>query len=84
MEKELIGLIFIIIILITILTLLIFYIRKKSNELNYDEFIIEMNKQTENNLELLSKYEKEKNNIEEQIRLKKKKLGFKLIRKGVK
>ena len=52
-----------------------------SNGYDYDKIIRMMHEQTEENLDALSKMNKEKDKIEEKIRDKKKKLGMKLVDK---
>lgn len=77
MEQIITLLIFISMILITIITLTIFSIRKKEN--NYEKIIIQMNEETEQNKELLKKYNKEKDELE--LKIKEKKLDLKLIKR---
>lgn len=80
MEKIIIPLIFFCMVGFTGIALLIFFWRKKDNGYDYDKIISLMNKQTEKNLDILSKYNKEKNLIEEKILKCKKELNLKLYR----
>lgn len=82
MEKSLIltiQLIFFGLIALTGLAILIFYLRKYDEGYDYDKIIKMMNEQTEQNLDVLSKMNKEKDRIEEKIRKRKKELGMSLI-----
>ena len=82
MEKSLIltiQLIFFGLIALTGLAILIFYLRKHDEGYDYDKIIKMMNEQTEQNLDVLSKMNKEKDRIEEKIRKRKKELGMSLI-----
>lgn len=86
MEKELtvtIEFIFFVVIALTGVALLIFCLRRKEERsFDWDAFertIKMIHEQTDENLDMLSKMNKEKNKIEEQIRDKKKKLGMKLV-----
>ena len=82
MEKSLIltiQLIFFGLIALTGLAILIFYLRKRDEGYNYDKIIKMMNEQTEQNLDVLSKMNREKDRIEEKIRKRKKELGMSLI-----
>ena len=82
MEKSLIltiQLIFFGLIALTGLAILIFYLRKYDEGYNYDKIIKMMNEQTEQNLDVLSKMNREKDRIEEKIRKRKKELGMSLI-----
>ena len=82
MEKSLIltiQLIFFGLIALTGLAILIFYLRKHDEGYNYDKIIKMMNEQTEQNLDVLSKMNREKDRIEEKIRKRKKELGMSLI-----
>ena len=82
MEKELIiPLIFFIMIAIIGISLLVFYLLKNDPGYDYDKLIKFMNEQTDENLDILSKYNKEKNEIEKKIRSKKKQLGMDLANK---
>lgn len=82
MEKSLIltiQLIFFGLIALTGLAILIFYLRKHDEGYYYDKIIKMMNEQTEQNLDVLSKMNREKDRIEEKIRKRKKELGMSLI-----
>lgn len=82
MEKSLIltiQLIFFGLIALTGLAILIFYLRKNDDGYDYDKIIKMMNEQTEQNLDVLSKMNREKDRIEEKIRKRKKELGMSLI-----
>lgn len=82
MEKELvIPLIFFIMIAIIGISILVFYLLKNDSGYDYDKLIKFMNEQTDENLDILSKYNKEKNEIEKKIRNKKKQLGMDLVNK---
>ena len=82
MEKSLIltiQLIFFGLIPLTGLAILIFYLRKHDEGYDYDKIIKMMNEQTGQNLDVLSKVNREKDRIEEKIRKRKKELGMSLI-----
>ena len=82
MEKSLIltiQLIFFGLIALTGLAILIFYLRKHDEGYDYDKIIKMMDEQTEQNLDVLSKMNREKDRIEEKIRKRKKELGMSLI-----
>jgi hypothetical protein len=82
MEKSLIltiQLIFFGLIALTGLAILIFYLRKHDEGYDYDKIIKMMNEQTGQNLDVLSKVNREKDRIEEKIRKRKKELGMSLI-----
>ena len=64
-----------------LIAILIFYFRKKDISYDSDRLISLMEKQTEENLDILSKYNKEKDLLEQKIRDKRKKLGLKLVYK---
>ena len=82
MEKELIiPLIFFCMVAITGIAISIFYLRKNDQGYDYDKIIAMMQEQTEQNLDILTKYNKEKDKLEEKIREKKKKLGMNLVNK---
>ena len=88
MEQEItlkIEIAFFIVIALSGIVILIFCLRRK-NEKNFDwvEFeriVREMHEQTDENLDMLSKMNKQKDKIEEKIRNKKKILGMSLISK---
>lgn len=82
MEKSLIltiQLIFFGLIALTGLAILIFYLRKHDEGYDYDKIIKMMNEQTGQNLDVLSKVNREKDRIEEKIGKRKKELGMSLI-----
>lgn len=82
MEKSLIltiQLIFFGLIALTGLAILIFYLRKHDEGYDYDKIIKMMNEQTGQNLDVLSKVNREKDRIEEKIRKRKKELCMSLI-----
>ena len=81
MEKVLIIPIIFFCIGLTGIALLIFFLRKYDDGHNYDKIIAMMHEQTEQNLDILSKYNKEKDVIETKIRDKKKKIGMNLVDK---
>lgn len=78
-EKLVIPILFFFIVALSGMCLLIFCFRKNDNGYDYDKIIRMMREQTDENLDALSKMNKEKDKIEEKIRVKKKKLGMKLI-----
>ena len=78
-EKLVIPILFFFIVALSGMCLLIFCFRKNDNDYDYDKIIRMMHEQTDENLDALSKMNKEKDKIEEKIRVKKKKLGMKLI-----
>ncbi len=86
MEQEIIAKIeiaFFIVIALSGIVILIFCLRRK-DEKNFDWELFErnvrmMHEQTEENLDMLTKMNKQKDKIEEKIRAKKKILGMKLI-----
>lgn len=86
MEEELIiSILFFFIVALGGICLLIFYFRKNDDSM-YDWKMVTkyselMREQTEENLDILSKYNKEKNRLEEKIREKKKILGIRLVDK---
>ena len=85
MEQEIIitiQLVFFIVIAITALIMLIICLRCDNNELDYNKFekyAQIMREQTIENLDILSKMNKQKNKLEEKIRKQKKKLDIKLV-----
>lgn len=85
MEQEVIitiQLVFFIVIAITALIMLIICLRCDNNELDcnkFEKYDQIMREQTIENLDILSKMNKQKNKLEEKIRKKKKKLGIKLV-----
>ena len=84
-EKLIIPMLFFFIAALGGICLLIFCLRKNDDSM-YDwekvaKYCKLMREQTEENLDILSKYNKEKNKLEEKIRDKKKKLGMKLVNK---
>ena len=86
MEEELIiPILFFFIAALGGLGLLMFCLRKNEDSM-YDWKMVTkyselMREQTEENLDILSKYSKEKNKLEERIKEKKKKLGMELVDK---
>ena len=78
-EKLVIPILFFFIVALGGMCLLIFFFRKNDNGYDYDKIIRMMHEQNDENLDALSKMNKEKDKIEEKIRVKKKKLGMKLI-----
>ena len=86
MEQEIIVKIeiaFFIVIALSGIVILIFCLRRK-DEKNFDWESFErtvrmMHEQTEENLDMLTKMNKQKNKIEEKIKAKKKILGLKLV-----
>ena len=80
MEEELIiPILFFFIAALGGICLLIFCFRKNDNGYDYDKIIRMMHEQTEQNLDVLSKMNREKDRIEEKIRKRKKELGMSLI-----
>lgn len=91
MEQEIISKIefnFFIIIILSAIVILIFCLRRKEdNKFNWEDFektLKMINEQTNENLDILSKMNKQKNKIEEKIKIKKKILGISLTRKNTK
>lgn len=89
MEQEIISKIefnfFIIIILSTIVILIFCLRRKEDNKFNWEDFektLKMIHEQTNENLDMLSKMNKQKDKLEEKIKIKKKILGISLIRKN--
>lgn len=86
MEEELIiPILFFFIVALGGICLLIFRFRKNGDSM-YDWKMVTkyselMREQTEKNLDILSKYNREKNKLEEKIREKKKILGIRLVDK---
>ncbi len=86
MEEELIiPILFFFIVALGGICLLIFCFRKNDDSM-YDWKMVTkyselMREQTEENLDILSKYNREKNKLEEKIREKKKILGIRLVDK---
>ena len=83
MEKELIitiQLIFFVVVALTGVAILIFCLRYKENSSfdweAFEKCVKLIHKQTDENLDMLSKMNKEKDKIEEKIRDRKKKLGI--------
>ena len=66
-------------LMLSLLVFLIFYLRKHDKGLDYNKYMKLMKKQTEDNLAILSQGNKEIDQIEEKIRICKKKLGIKLF-----
>lgn len=64
------------------LVLIIYLLKSKDYLLDYDKIIAMMKKQTENNLNVLKRKDKEINEIEEEILICKKELGIKPFKKG--
>lgn len=90
MEQEIIAKIeiaFFIVIALSGIVILIFCLRRK-DEKNFDWKSFErtvrmMHEQTDENLDMLSKMNKQKDKIEEKIKAKKKILGLKLVDWGI-
>lgn len=88
MEKEItlkIEIAFFIIMALSGIVILIFCLRRKENSkfdwVEFERIVREMHEQTDENLDMLSKMNKQKDKIEEKIRNKKKILGMSLISK---
>lgn len=84
-EKLIISILFFFIVALGGICLLIFCFRKNDDNI-YDWKMVEkysklMREQTKENLDILSKYNKEKDKLEEKIREKKKVLGIRLVDK---
>lgn len=86
MEQEIIAEIeiaFFIIMTLSGIVILIFCLRRKEDSrfdwVEFERIVREMHEQTDENLDMLSKMNKQKDKIEEKIRDKKKILGFKLV-----
>lgn len=71
MEKFfIVQMLFFLIIILLVMLILITYFRKNNEEYDYDKIIKEMNKQTEENLDILTKYNKKKDLLERKIKQK--------------
>ena len=88
MEQEIIAKIeiaFFIVIALSGIVILIFCLRRKEDSkfdwVEFERIVREMHEQTDRNLDMLSKMNKQKDKIEEKIRNKKKILGMSLISK---
>lgn len=88
MEKEItlkIEIAFFIIMALSGMVILIFCLRRKEDSkfdwVEFERIVREMHEQTDENLDKLSKMNKQKDKIEEKIRNKKKILGMSLISK---
>lgn len=88
MEKEItlkIEIAFFIIMALSGIVILIFCLRRKEDSkfdwVEFERIVREMHEQTDENLDMLSKMNKQKDKIEEKIRNKKKILGMSLINK---
>ena len=88
MEKEItlkIKIAFFIIMALSGIVILIFCLRRKEDSkfdwVEFERIVREMHEQTDRNLDMLSKMNKQKDKIEEKIRNKKKILGMSLISK---
>lgn len=88
MEKEItlkIEIAFFITMALSGIVILIFCLRRKENSkfdwVEFERIVREMHEQTDENLDMLSKMNKQKDKIEEKIRNKKKILGMSLISK---
>ncbi len=88
MEKEItlkIEIAFFIIMVLSGIVILIFCLRRKEDSkfdwVEFERIAREMHEQTDKNLDILSKMNKQKDKIEEKIRNKKKILGMSLISK---
>lgn len=88
MEKEItlkIEIAFFIIMALSGIVILIFCLRRKEDSkfdwVEFERIVREMHEQTEENLDMLTKMNKQKDKIEEKIRNKKKILGMSLISK---
>lgn len=88
MEKEItlkIEIAFFIIMALSGIVILIFCLRRKEDSkfdwVEFERIVREMHEQTDENLDMLSKMNKQKDKIEEKIRNKKKILGMSLISK---
>lgn len=88
MEKEItlkIEIAFFIIMVLSGIVILIFCLRRKEDSkfdwVEFERIVREMHEQTDKNLDMLSKMNKQKDKIEEKIRNKKKILGMSLISK---
>ena len=64
------------------LVFIIYLLKSKDDGLDYDKIIAMMKKQTENNLNVLKRKNKEINEIEEEILICKKELGTNPFKKG--
>ena len=80
-EKLVIPILFFFIVALGGMCLLIFCFRKNDNGYDYDKIIRMMHEQTNENLDMLSKMNKQKDKIEEKIREKKKIFGMSLVSK---
>lgn len=88
MEKEItlkIEIAFFIIMALSGIVILIFCLRRKEDSkfdwVEFERIVREMHEQTDENLDMLSKMNKQKDKLEEKIRDKKKILGMSLISK---
>lgn len=88
MEQEItlkIEIAFFIILALSGIVILIFCLRRKEDSkfdwVEFERIVREMHEQTDENLDMLSKMNKQKDKIEEKIRNKKKILGMSLISK---
>ena len=88
MEKEItlkIKIAFFIIMALSGIVILIFCLRRKEDSkfdwVEFERIVREMHEQTDENLDMLSKMNKQKDKIEEKIKAKKKILGMSLISK---
>ena len=76
---------FFIILALSGIVILIFCLRRKEDSkfdwVEFERIVREMHEQTDENLDMLSKMNKQKDKIEEKIRNKKKILGMSLISK---
>lgn len=88
MEQEItlkIEIAFFIIMALSGIVILIFCLRRKGDSkfdwVEFERIVREMHEQTDENLDMLSKMNKQKDKIEEKIRNKKKILGMSLISK---
>ena len=88
MEQEItlkIEIAFFIILALSGIVILIFCLRRKEDSkfdwVEFERIVREMHEQTDENLDMLSKMNKQKDKIEEKIKAKKKILGMSLISK---
>lgn len=65
-----VQMLFFFVIILLVMLILITYFRKNNEEYDYDKIIKEMNKQTEENLDILTKYNKKKDLLERKIKQK--------------
>ncbi len=76
-EFFIVQILFFFVIILIVMLILITYFRKNNIEYDYDRIIKEMNEQTKDNIDILTKYNKKKELLESEIKKKRRLLNKK-------